>query len=77
METQLSASALPPGWGRFFEKENSDVGSSNKEIAHVLGLSEGTIKVHLHRIYQRIGVSNRTQWLSSHLRPSRLLLKNL
>lgn len=37
------------------------IGSSNKEIAHVLGLSEGTIKVHLHRIYQRIGVSNRTQ----------------
>jgi DNA-binding NarL/FixJ family response regulator len=36
------------------------IGSSNKEIAHVLGLSEGTIKVHLHRIY-RIGVSNRTQ----------------
>jgi DNA-binding NarL/FixJ family response regulator len=37
------------------------IGSSNKEIAHVLGLSEGTIKVHLHRIYQWIGVSNRTQ----------------
>ena len=37
------------------------IGSSNKEIAQVLGLSEGTIKVHLHRIYQRIGVSNRTQ----------------
>ena len=37
------------------------IGSSNKEIAHVLGLSEGTIKVHLHRIYQRIGASNRTQ----------------
>lgn len=32
------------------------IGSSNKEIAHVLRLSEGTIKVHLHRIYQRIGV---------------------
>jgi len=27
------------------------VGSSNKQIAQVLGLSEGTIKVHLHRIY--------------------------
>ena len=37
------------------------IGSSNKEIAQVLGLSEGTIKVHLHRIYQRVGVSNRTQ----------------
>jgi two-component system nitrate/nitrite response regulator NarL len=37
------------------------IGSSNREIARVLGVSEGTIKVHLHRIYQRIGVSNRTQ----------------
>jgi len=36
------------------------VGSSNKEIANILGLTEGTIKVHLHRIYQRTGVSNRT-----------------
>jgi two-component system nitrate/nitrite response regulator NarL len=26
------------------------IGSSNREIAHVLGLSEGTIKVHLHGI---------------------------
>jgi two-component system, NarL family, nitrate/nitrite response regulator NarL len=37
------------------------VGSSNREIARVLGVSEGTIKVHLHRIFQRVGVSNRTQ----------------
>ena len=37
------------------------IGSSNREIARALGVSEGTIKVHLHRIYQRIGVSNRTQ----------------
>jgi two-component system nitrate/nitrite response regulator NarL len=37
------------------------VGSSNREIARILGLTEGTIKVHLHRIYQKIGVANRTQ----------------
>lgn len=37
------------------------IGSSNREIAHVLGLSEGTVKVHLHRLYQKAGVSNRTQ----------------
>ena len=36
-------------------------GSSNKEIARALGLDEGTVKVHLHSIYQRIGVSNRRQ----------------
>ncbi len=37
------------------------IGSSNREIARVLGVAEGTIKVHLHRIFQRIGVANRTQ----------------
>ena len=37
------------------------IGSSNREIARVLGVSEGTVKVHLHRIFQRIGVTNRTQ----------------
>jgi DNA-binding NarL/FixJ family response regulator len=37
------------------------LGSSNREIARVLGVSEGTIKVHLHRIFQRLGVANRTQ----------------
>ena len=37
------------------------LGSSNREIARVLGVSEGTVKVHLHRIFQRIGVTNRTQ----------------
>jgi DNA-binding NarL/FixJ family response regulator len=36
-------------------------GSSNQEIAQLLGLAEGTVKVHLHSIYQRIGVSNRRQ----------------
>jgi two-component system, NarL family, nitrate/nitrite response regulator NarL len=37
------------------------LGSSNKHIALVLGVSEGTIKVHLHRIYRRFGVANRTE----------------
>jgi two-component system, NarL family, nitrate/nitrite response regulator NarL len=40
-------------------------GSSNREIARVLGVTEGTIKVHLHRIFRRIGVANRTQ-LAAH-----------
>ena len=34
-----------------------NIGSSNSEIPHMLGLSEGTIKLHLHLI----GASNRTQ----------------
>jgi len=35
-------------------------GLSNKEIGRRLGLSEGTIKIHLHNIYEKIGVPNRT-----------------
>jgi two-component system, NarL family, nitrate/nitrite response regulator NarL len=35
-------------------------GLSNKEIARKLGLAEGTVKIHLYNIYQKLGVSNRT-----------------
>ena len=35
-------------------------GLSNKGIARRLRLTEGTVKVHLHNIYQKLGVSNRT-----------------
>ncbi len=35
-------------------------GLSNKEIGRRLNLSEGTIKVHLHHIYQKLAVNNRT-----------------
>ncbi|WP_434623076.1 LuxR C-terminal-related transcriptional regulator [Azospirillum sp. B2RO_4] len=36
-------------------------GRSNKEIARALGVLEGTIKVHLRSVMQRLGVRNRTQ----------------
>jgi two-component system nitrate/nitrite response regulator NarL len=36
-------------------------GQSNKEIARSLGIVEGTIKVHLRSVMQRLGVRNRTQ----------------
>jgi two-component system nitrate/nitrite response regulator NarL len=35
-------------------------GLSNKEVARRLSVSEGTVKVHLHRVYQKLSVSNRT-----------------
>jgi DNA-binding NarL/FixJ family response regulator len=35
-------------------------GLSNKEVGRRLGLSEGTVKVHLHNIYSKLGVKNRT-----------------
>jgi DNA-binding NarL/FixJ family response regulator len=35
-------------------------GLRNKEIAARIGLIEGTVKVHLHRIYRKTGVTTRT-----------------
>ncbi len=35
-------------------------GLSNKEIGHWLDISHGTIKVHLHNIYQKLAINNRT-----------------
>jgi len=35
-------------------------GRSNKDIGRQLRLSEGTVKVHLHHIYQKLAIHNRT-----------------
>jgi two-component system, NarL family, nitrate/nitrite response regulator NarL len=35
-------------------------GLSNKHIAHALGISEGTVKIHLHKTYDKLGGVNRT-----------------
>jgi two-component system, NarL family, nitrate/nitrite response regulator NarL len=48
----------------------------NKEIAHVLGLSEGTVKVYVSRIFERLHVPNRTAlavlvWNEEHSIPNR------
>ena len=36
-------------------------GKSNRDIAEVLGLSEGTVKIHITAIFKALGVSSRTQ----------------
>lgn len=45
-------------------------GLANKQIARRLGISERTVKAHLTRVFQRIGVTDRTQaalWAAEHL----------
>lgn len=40
-----------------------DQGLSNRDIAEALGISEHTVKVHLWRLFRRLGVKSRTQTL--------------
>lgn len=41
--------------------EGAATGLRNRQIAEQLGISEGAVKVYLHRIFDRLGVSNRTE----------------
>lgn len=43
-------------------------GRSNKEIAHALSLSEGTVKFHVNNILAKLGVNDRTQAATEALR---------
>lgn len=50
------------------------MGSTNKMIARTLGISEGTVKIHLTSIFQQLGAPNRAAavalyngWMSAHL----------
>ncbi|MBA3896184.1 MAG: response regulator transcription factor [Sphingomonadaceae bacterium] len=36
-------------------------GLRNREIAALLGIAEGTVKVHLHKVYEKLGISSRTE----------------
>jgi DNA-binding NarL/FixJ family response regulator len=47
-------------------------GMANKQIARELGITERTVKAHLTKIFDTLGVSDRTQaalWAAEHLRP--------
>ena len=34
-------------------------GLSNKQVAHELGISDGTVKIHMHSIFQKLGTKSR------------------
>ena len=36
-------------------------GLRNREIATELGITEGTVKLHLHKIYEKLGIGSRTE----------------
>ena len=33
-------------------------GLSNKQVAHELGISDGTVKIHMHSIFQKLGTKS-------------------
>jgi two-component system nitrate/nitrite response regulator NarL len=50
-------------------------GLSNKQLGEQLNLTEGTVKVHLHKIYRKLGLRNRAA-LSALVATSRAPLKS-
>jgi two-component system, NarL family, nitrate/nitrite response regulator NarL len=42
-------------------------GLSNKEVARRLGVSDGTVKIHVHNIFQKIGARNRYMLITRRL----------
>ncbi|OXL86393.1 LuxR family transcriptional regulator [Paenibacillus sp. SSG-1] len=69
MQETAAAAAAPAASAEPLSRSESELlrligqGASNKEMAAELALSEGTIKVYLSRLYEKLGVSSRTQAL--------------
>jgi two-component system nitrate/nitrite response regulator NarL len=42
-------------------------GLANKEIAYRLGLAEGTVRIHMHNIYQKTGIPSRMALITAAL----------
>lgn len=66
----LSARRIPPTRPQTLTPRELEVldelakGSSNRQIAHRLFISESTVKVHLRHIYEKFGVRTRTELLA-------------
>jgi DNA-binding NarL/FixJ family response regulator len=62
--------ALGNEWSKVLSPRECEVavlvarGLSNKEVARKLGVNEGTVKIHLHSIFQKIGAKSRYRLIS-------------
>lgn len=66
MEMSQSADASRDPFAPLSERERAIValvqrGLRNREVATELGLTEGTVKVHLHKIFDKLGVQSRME----------------
>lgn len=67
MKQVMSTLAKPSSTPAELTPRESDVvrqvaqGQRNKEIARSLGITEGTVKMHLHNLYEKLSVSSRTE----------------
>jgi two-component system, NarL family, nitrate/nitrite response regulator NarL len=68
----LSVSVSENEWSKVLSPRERAValliagGLSNKEVARELGLSLGTVKIHVHNIFQKLGVNNRRHLIIQH-----------
>jgi two-component system, NarL family, nitrate/nitrite response regulator NarL len=52
-------------WSKVLSRRECEIavlvarGMSNKEVARELGLSNGTVKIHVHSIFQKLGAKSR------------------
>jgi len=80
LQADADAEEIAPATGKLSKRQTQliamlDKGMSNREIATQLEISEHTVKVHLWRLFRRLGVKSRTQALH-HARSHGLLSTN-
>jgi DNA-binding CsgD family transcriptional regulator len=64
--SQNGASQPVGGWESLTPKElevvgHARAGLTNPEIAELMSIARGTVKIHLSNVYAKLGVKNRTQ----------------
>jgi len=68
LEAKAGADRTSPSLREVQVLERLCEGNTNKEIAHALAISEETVKTHLKRLYEKLGVSDRAQAVAIALR---------